>query len=215
MDGRRLLLPFFIMLIVSPIFSEVSTILLSEIKREQIAILQYDSRPLAGYWLVSAKWNQLYASNHGHKFLYYSLPNNKCVYGEVELAHPWCKVKAMIQASADFPDIRLFIYMDSDALIDKIYRNTSLNQILQFVQEKLNWDPIQKPLVFNQDGPCWWCKLIEKVGYKMCLNAGTVLWYRNPQSIKLLEDWWHASMEPYDGNPLNRHVIEFIKLHIK
>jgi len=141
---------------------------------------------------------------HGHKYLYYTLSNDKCTYGEVELAYPWCEVKAMIQASLDFPDTRLFIYMDSDALVDKSYRNTSFNQILHFVQEKLDWNPTTKPLLFNQDGPCWWCNLIEKVGYKMCLNAGTVIWYRSPRSIQLLEDWWHSSMDSYAGNPLNR-----------
>jgi hypothetical protein len=25
------------------------------------------------------------------------------------------------------------------------------------MQKKLSWDPEQRPIVFNQDGPSWWC----------------------------------------------------------
>jgi hypothetical protein len=51
------------------------------------------------------------------------------------------------------------------------------------MQEKLNWDPNKKPVVFNQDGNCWWCDLVKKVGYPTCLNAGTVGWYRHELSM--------------------------------
>ena len=115
----------------------------------------------------------------------------------------------MIQATSDYPNIRLFIYMDSDAVVDQIFRNYSLNDIIGYAQKKMHWEPSEKPLVFNQDGPSWWCKLVRDVGYTMCLNAGTVVWYRHPVSLQLLESWWHASMEPYAGNPLKRslHLI--------
>lgn len=36
---------------------------------------------------------------------------------------------------------------------------------LMLYQLSLQW--------FYQDGPCWWCQMIKKVGYTMCLNAGT------------------------------------------
>ena len=84
----------------------------------------------------------------------------------------------------------------------------------------LDWNPNEKPMIFNQvnkvkeedmthtlfskDGPCWWCNLILKAGYTMCLNAGTVLWYRHDYSHQVLMDWWHSTMESYADNPLKR-----------
>jgi hypothetical protein len=38
----------------------------------------------------------------------------------------------------------------------------------------------------------------------MCLNAGTVAWYRHPVSEQILTDWWHASMDSYETNPIKR-----------
>ena len=35
-----------------------------------------------------------------------------------------CKVKAMLQANTDLPHVRLFIYLDSDAVVDKNNYNT-------------------------------------------------------------------------------------------
>eukprot|EP01041_Mallomonas_annulata_P005418 gene5418-10844_t len=170
---------------------------------EDIAIVQFDSRPLSNYWEAAARWNNLYAKKHGHVFLYYTLKGD-CMYMTEKLASPWCKVKAMLQATNDNPDIRVFIYMDSDAVVDVSFQHLSLNEYLGQLQLKLKWKPPQKPLVFNQDGPCWWCNLIQRVGYTMCLNAGTVMWYAHPIGVKLLEDWWHSSMESYTNNPLKR-----------
>lgn len=175
----------------------------------EIALLQFDSRNLDNYWLTSAVWNHHYASLHGHQYLYYSLTKEKCRYvlnsGDgVELASAWCKVRAMIQASHDYPDVKVFIYMDSDAVISKTFKDSSLKSLLQFMQQKLEWNVLEKPMVFNQDGPCWWCRLIKKAGYSMCLNAGTVLWYRHPHSDQILEEWWRSTMDDYSNNPLRR-----------
>jgi hypothetical protein len=62
----------------------------------QIAIVQYDSRPLRDYWLTSAVWNHYYTQLHGHQFIYYNL-EKECHYQETKLADAWCKVKAMLQ----------------------------------------------------------------------------------------------------------------------
>ena len=98
---------------------------------------------------------------------------------------------------------------------------------VQVMQERLQWQPEQKPVIFNQDGPCWWCSLVMKVGYTMCLNAGTVAWYRHPLSKEVLDRcarskcnisllcmyvcmcncsrWWDASMDTeLEGNPIRR-----------
>ena len=79
------------------------------------------------------------------------------------------------------------------------------------------------------DGACWWCKLVQRVGYSICLNAGTVLWYRHPGTLqtsvfvlnvviyltskclpptvsqRILQEGWDASMDPeLEGNPIKR-----------
>ena len=94
--------------------------------------------------------------------------------------------------------------MDSDAVIDLKFKDIPVNQMLKTMQTKLSWDPEDKPMIFNQDGPCWWCGLIKRVGYKTCLNAGTVVWYRHVESEKVLSDWWHSTMDDYSTNPIKR-----------
>jgi hypothetical protein len=177
--------------------------------------VMYDSRPLeeGQYWLAAAAWNRQYCVAHGHTFLYYTLPaGTKCMSadlgggGSEPLADAWCKVRAMIKASQEHPEVKIFIYMDSDAVINRQFEHMPLSQMLATLQGKLSWNPLQKPMVFNQDGPCWWCNQVQRVGYKMCLNAGTVLWYQHPQSLKILKDWWNAALDSYEGegNPFHR-----------
>lgn len=180
-------------------------VFLSDLRNDEFAIMQYDSRDPRDYWLASALWNKAYCDKHGHKFIFYST-NSGCTYGaqKEELATPWCKVKAMIAANDEHPDIKFFIYMDSDAVIDRHFEHMSLKEMATSMQQKLNWNPDEKPIIFNQDGPCWWCRLIRKVGYTMCLNAGTVAWYRHKVSEQILREWWDASMDPYETNPIKR-----------
>lgn len=159
---------------------------LEDLKPSELAVLQFDSRAPSSYWEASAKWNNRYCSYHGHKYLYYS-STERCRLDNIELADPWCKVLAMIQSTLDHPDIKAFIYMDSDAVIDHQFFNVSLNGMLETVRTKLDWDVIEKPILFNQDGPCWWCSLVAKVGYNICLNAGTVVWLRHPTSSEILQ----------------------------
>ena len=40
--------------------------------------------------------------------------------------------------------------MDSDAVVDKQFESTPVNEMLKSMQLKLNWDPELKPMVFNQ-----------------------------------------------------------------
>ena len=54
------------------------------------------------------------------------------------------------QANLDYPSVKLFIYMDSDAVIDINFESTSLNNMMKIMQDKLDWDPMLKPMVFNQ-----------------------------------------------------------------
>ena len=56
---------------------------LSNLKPHEVALMQFDSRPLENYWLSAALWNQAYARSHGHRFIYYTLDTDQsCTYGE-------------------------------------------------------------------------------------------------------------------------------------
>ena len=66
----------------------------------------------------------------------------------------------MLHANSEYPSIKLFIYMDSDAVINKKFVDFPINSFLSTMQTKLKWDPVSRPIVFNQDGPSWWCKVI-------------------------------------------------------
>jgi len=192
------------LLVLSSISLTLSS-LLDGLRAEEVAIVQFDSRAMSSYWLASANWNKFYCDKHGHKFLYFQAPKGKCLHdGEVQLADPWCKVRTMQQATEDHPDVKLFVYMDSDAVVDTLNFDTSVLDFAKDMQRRLDWDVSKKPIIFNQDGPCWWCSLVAKKGYHMCLNAGTVMWYRHPISSKVLSDWWNAAMDSYDDNPLKR-----------
>lgn len=176
---------------------------LDELTTGEFAIMQFDSRHLQNYWLAAANWNRAYCQRHGHQFIYYALKDS-CHYKDEPLASAWCKVKAMSNAMQDYPKIKMFFYMDSDAVMSNKFSHLSLKDISIIMRDRLSWNPNEKPVIFNQDGPCWWCTLVVKVGYNMCLNAGTVAWYRHPISEKILSDWWDASMDSYETNPIKR-----------
>jgi hypothetical protein len=146
---------------------------LSKLRNDEVALLQFDSRPLELYWKSAADWNNYYCALHGHKFIYYT-SSTRCMHDDEPLHNAWCKVKAMLKANAEHKHIKLFIYMDSDAVISRVYVNTSVTTFLGTMQSKLMWDPDDRPMVFNQDGPCWWCQMTGRVGYTMCLNAGSL-----------------------------------------
>lgn len=44
------------------------------------------------------------------------------------------------------------------------------------------------------------------MGYSTCLNAGTVLWYNHAYSMEVLQEWWKAALDSYEGegNPFKR-----------
>lgn len=55
-----------------------------------------------------------------------------------------------LQAYVDYPGVKLFIYMDSDAIVDVKFSNYAVNDMLVVMQQTLMWDPEVKPMVFNQ-----------------------------------------------------------------
>ena len=181
-----------------------------ELQPKEFAIVQFDSRKLSNYWLVSALWNYRYAKQHGHEYIYYQ--SESCYHmknSHEQLAAAWCKVKSMVAAFQEFPHIKVFVYMDSDAVINKHFLNISMGNYMKFIQQKVNWNVNEKPVIFNQDGPCWWCDLIQKAGYSTCLNSGTVAWVRDNKDIALqvLTMWWDSVLDSYENNPLKRYYI--------
>jgi hypothetical protein len=46
--------------------------------------------------------------------------------------------------------------------------------------------------------------MIQEKGYRMCLNAGTVMWYRHQRSEQVLNQWWDSVMDDYSTDPLKR-----------
>jgi hypothetical protein len=54
------------------------------------------------------------------------------------------------QAYVDYPGVKLFIYMDSDAIVDVKFSDYAINDMLAVMQQTLAWDPEMKPMVFNQ-----------------------------------------------------------------
>ena len=41
-----------------------------DLKPNDIAIVQFDTRKLADYWNASARWNKYFAMSHGHQYLF-------------------------------------------------------------------------------------------------------------------------------------------------
>ena len=82
----------------------------------------------------------------------------------------------------DHPDVKLFIYMDSDAVIDKQFEFTPLNDMMKIMQMNLEWDPILKPIVFNQ--VCIGSKFLF---IKLFWNRLFFFPYRQPRFLLILD----------------------------
>ena len=168
----------------------------NELKANELAIIQYDSRPLAEYWNTSARWNKAYCDKYSHHYIYLS-SNSNCRFGKYLLAEPWCKVKAMIIADRmkKLPaEIKAFLLLDSDVVITVNY---SMTTVINFMQRELKWDTSKRPVALNQDGPGWSCKFTMNLGYNVCLNSGTVFWMRSEAATAILQDWWMSAGDAY------------------
>ena len=108
---------------------------LDDLKPDELALIQFDSRPVnverngkptLKYWQVSARRNRQFCIRHGHRYFYLSLNQlSPCniIDGNstIELAYPWCKVKALqvfnsqMHSNIDFNNIRAALFIDSDA----------------------------------------------------------------------------------------------------
>jgi len=109
----------------------------------------------------------------------------------------------MLQAQEDYPDARFFLYVDSDAVISKHFAHLSLLHLVENFRHWLSWTMEEQPIIFNQDGPSWWCNLVtDTTNYTWCLNSGTVFWHRSHRATAVLKEWWTSSTDPYETNPL-------------
>jgi len=172
-----------------------------DVQPHELAIIQFDTRPIGNYWNVSAHWNYAYALKHGHQYAFFTLPAGKaCVRKGVSLSPAWCKVKAMLRAQRHLPAAKAFLYMDSDAVVTT-QLNYSMTDVLAYVRQTLRWDMQQQPIAFNQDGPGWACtNVVQTTGYDFCLNSGTVIWRRSVVSQRVLLDWWSMAADPYSAH---------------
>lgn len=160
------------------------------IQPEELLIFQFDSRPLRSYWNSSARWNQHFSSQYGHKYKYITM-KRPCSNQNVLLASPWCKVKAMYYMDKYFPNYRAYLFLDSDAIITS---NRSFTHTISYITTYLNWDWDLKPVAFNQDGPGWSCKHALGLGYHSCLNSGSIFWIKSVKASQIFEYWWNTSI---------------------
>lgn len=179
-----------------------------DLQPHELAVIQYDSRPLADYWNTSARWNKAFCDKFGHQYFFLTSSGEssdgpaQCTYAGHALAPAWCKVKAMLHANALASiSAKAFLYLDSDVVITVKSGNYSLTSLLGYMRADKRWDMVQRPVAFNQDGPGWSCKFtMQKVGYPRCLNSGAVFWRRGHVAERILSDWWHSAGEPYGRN---------------
>lgn len=166
-----------------------------DLKAQDLAIIQFDSRPLESYWNTSARWNKAYSEKHSHQYYFLSNKGN-CRFGPHLLADPWCKVKAMAIANKleKLKHAKAFLFLDTDVVITVNY---SMTTVLGYMRQDLKWNTTEKPVALNQDGPGWSCKYTLNLGYSLCLNSGTVFWMRSQAATDILEDWWLSSGEQY------------------
>lgn len=184
----------------------------NDFKREEICIVQYDSRYVSqdsfynqtDYWQVAANWNQAYSSKFEHKYMFISNPD-KCFQNKTLLASAWCKVNAMKEACSYLPrhickDIKVFLYLDSDAIIASNY---SFDIILKFMIQDTKWDTLHQPIAFNQDGVGWACKYYMARGYDFCINTGSIIWFNTEPARQILARWWRSALDSYDTTSKN------------
>mmetsp|Transcript_35043 Transcript_35043/g.83721 ORF Transcript_35043/g.83721 Transcript_35043/m.83721 type:complete len:388 (+) Transcript_35043:180-1343(+) len=158
---------------------------------------------------TAAIWNHLYAKRHGHSYIYYNFAGNEtgsgCTSDEgQDLAAAWCKVRALKQAQIDFPTAKYFLYLDTDAVVDIRFQNQPLNQLLYNMTNVWlsgSWNIDERPFVFNQEGPSYWCRrIMTETNYTSCLNTGTMFWMRSAYSTLIIEQWWKSADDPYDSS---------------
>lgn len=56
--------------------------------------------------------------------------------------------------------------MDSDAVVSKKSSSYPVNDMLDVMQTALNWDPEEKPIVFNQVSQCPECLISNQKKFK-------------------------------------------------
>jgi hypothetical protein len=166
------------------------------LKPEELLIIQFDSRPLDNYWLVTSQWNAHYAARYGHHYQFVTGNDQPCTSCDGStIGQAWCKLKTMLMIDTTAAKtIKAILYLDSDAVITV---NHSMSTVISYIKQDLHWDISKMPMAFNQDGPGFACKQTISLGYSKCFNSGIVLWFRHPQSTKLLRDWWSAASIPF------------------
>ena len=67
-----------------------------DVQPDEVAIVQFETRPLGDYWNKSVLWNNAYAMKYGHKYILIKNMKKTCQYADFILSPPWCKVPQII-----------------------------------------------------------------------------------------------------------------------
>lgn len=203
---------------------------LQDIQPHELAIIQYDSRPLGDYWNSSAYWNFAFAQKWNHQYLFIS----GSTFEEDELSRKGmggfdhndvsltngiknrknrvCRHPDGVSLSPVWCKVKAMVrakrylptakaFVFFDSDIAVTLTNQSLTNVFAFMRKDLGWNYKEMPVAFNQDGPGWACRhTIEKVGYPYCFNSGSIFWVRNSVSQTILSLWWKLAADPYSNS---------------
>eukprot|EP01062_Namystynia_karyoxenos_P038027 TRINITY_DN27647_c0_g1_i1.p1 TRINITY_DN27647_c0_g1~~TRINITY_DN27647_c0_g1_i1.p1 ORF type:complete len:462 (+),score=61.19 TRINITY_DN27647_c0_g1_i1:68-1453(+) len=125
------------------------------------------------------------------------------------LLHPaWCKVKAAMQAAADFPSAPFFLWLDTDAAPAFEHRGRPLALWLRRMAARVGSDPVSAPFMPNQEQPTWWCNRVKVrngtggVHYSHCYNTGVFAFWQGAASVRFMRAWWQSALGDYRDDPL-------------
>ena len=195
-----------------------------DVPQNKFAIVQFETRPpwKKAPWKnipdtyrptvhnTGSIWNYLYSKKHGHEYIQFHWGDGSELSCRSDrnqtLSVPWCKIQAMMQAQALFPEADYFLFYDTDAVVDIQFYDQPLNNLFNNMttQWELNWNIDEKPFTFNMEGTSEWCRTLFLANYTNCINTGTVLWKRSDRSSLVLKKWWQSADGSYEkmNNPL-------------
>lgn len=175
-------------------------------------IYTVDSRaPDDGGSIVNASWGAL-------SFVVEKFPvfNSTCsaffrvsggAFGDNGTLHPvWGRVPATVLAMRTFRRARVFLYLDTDAMLasprigpSDMYRAlVAKHGVERGENDTARPTSVEPPsLVVNKPTKRWLCqKQCEVFGLGHgCFNSGALLWYRSEGAILILRSWWESRLD--------------------
>ena len=147
---------------------------------------------------------------HGHRYMMYhygdgSSETCRSKNGE-HLYEAWCKLRAIRQAEQDLPDVKVFLFLDSDAVVQLRFFDQPLGKVMHNMSSvwPMQWDINSHSVLLNEDPGGDFCDIVEAFGLDNCINTGTIMWRRTEASTNLWKDWWISADDSYAENNLGR-----------